>query len=83
MGFTNAITNGTLLDDPNGPDGNMFGLTWGFGGNDFGDGYDLVLRHRVNDGIAIGPLNEVLLADATANTNLSRGSQVRTQSELA
>ncbi len=69
-GFTNPMINGALLDDPAGGDGNMFGLTWGFGGNDAG-GYDVIVRHRrrteVGSNDDIRPHNDVLLADAAAD----------------
>jgi hypothetical protein len=71
MGFTNAITTGGLLQGTAGGEGNMFGLTWGFAGNNAGD-YDLVIRHRrrevVGTNDVIQPFNDVLISNAAADT---------------
>ena len=70
-GFMNEGQENVKLQGTGGGAGNMFGLTWGFGGNAQGN-YDLILRHRrrETDGSAnIQPFNDVLLANAAAETS--------------
>lgn len=72
-GFINGGSTAERLQNVAGS-GNLFGLTWGFSGNNAEDGYDIVLRDRHNPsgtgavGSDIMVANRTLLADADANT---------------
>ena len=73
-GFINEGQTAQKLAGPAAGGGNLFGLTWGVGGNAEGDGFDLILRDRHNPagtgavGSDITVANRTLLADAAANT---------------
>jgi hypothetical protein len=73
-GFMNSGSENLKLEGPQAGAGNLFGLTWGFGGNATADGYDIIVRHRWNPagtgavGSDIVVADTLLLPNAAANT---------------